>query len=824
MNTRVGKAALAMTLIVASVSMCSMKAHSQSAERAAWGEWSAEWITSRVAPQRDPAVLRFRKTISLAGKPEHFLVDVSADNQFVLYVNQQRVGFGPAKSDLAHWRYETYDIAPYLHQGKNVLAATVWNFGVLTPLAQITDRIGFLLRGEGESERIADTNGSWFVEVEHGVDVLPTPDEVRNHYYVSEPAERIDGTTLDWPWAAPETENSQGWTTAQPIGRATIHGSVLQENNWQLVRDPLPAMELTYTPAGRIVRTGGLAPDLNDANLKGTENVAFHVPANSKATVLLDAGHLTTAYPEITLDGGRGATVRLMYAEALVNPKGEKGNRNEITGKHIEGIFDEFIADGADGRTYSPLGWKTWRYLQIDVTTQGQPLDFKKMGAWFTAYPFEQRGKFTSDDLSLAPIWDIGWHTARLDAHDTYMDTPYYERMQYIGDTRIQALISYTVAGDDRLARQAIEAFNNSRIAEGITRSRWPTSVTQIIPTFSLYWVGMVHDFWMYRDDPDFVRAQLPGARAVLDWFIAQQRADGMLGRIPWWPFADWGSDFDFGSAPQDADGGSSILTLQYALSLRDAAEIERTLGDPGQAALYDGAANRAVEATMKLCWNEKYGIFADTPSQNHFSQHANILAVLADAITRDKQKTVLAKILSASDPGVLAPAAIGDSSLPKMTLATIYFRFYLARAIDRAGLGDSYLRLLDPWHEMVSMGLTTWAEQPEPTRSDSHAWSAHPNYDFLTIVAGIRPTAPGFASVEIAPHLGSLKHVQASMPSAKGTIATDYSVNDRDKKVRAEITLPGGSTGSLIWNGSTKLLHEGKQTLDLPAHKSPVD
>ena len=54
------------------------------------------------------------------------------------------------------------------------------------------------------------------------------------------------------------------------------------------------------------------------------------------------------------------------------------------------------------------------------------------------------------------------------------MDTPYWERLQYVGDTRIQALISYAVAGDDRLARQAIQAFDASRITDGITQSRYP--------------------------------------------------------------------------------------------------------------------------------------------------------------------------------------------------------------------------------------------------------------------------------------------------------------------------------------------------------------
>ena len=82
---------------------------------------------------------------------------------------------------------------------------------------------------------------------------------------------------------------------------------------------------------------------------------------------------------------------------------------------------------------------------------------------------------------------------------------------------------------------------------------------------------------------------------------------------------------------------------------------------------------------------------------------------------------------------------------------------------------------LLNPWRSMVALGLTTWAEQPEPTRSDSHAWSAHTNFDFLTIVAGIRPKAPGFSSVSIEPHLGLLRNVASAMPTPKGMVDVNY-------------------------------------------------
>lgn len=765
------------------------------------GLWKAQWITSPSTPQRDAVVLHYRKTFEISQVPEHFVVHVSADNQFLLSVNQQDVGRGPALSDLAHWKYETYDLAGLLRQGRNEIAATVWNFGVLSPLAQISDRTAFLLEGETDMERMVNTDKSWEVEEEKGVKLLPTPTGVRRFYYAAAPGERIDGASFDWLWND-ATHSRSKWENATSIGNAISKGAIVQEINWQLVPDPLPRMQMEPMPAGHVARATGaqVPPDF--------PNVALQIPAHSSVTLLLDQSHLTTAYPELTVSEGAGSTVRLTYAEALVDERGEKGNRNEVAGKHIVGIFDEFLPDGSQTRRFMPLGWRTWRYLQFDISTVDQPLRIEKLRSWFTAYPFEESARFESDDPSLKQIWDIGWRTARLDAHDTYMDTAYWERLQYIGDTRIQALLSYTVANDDRLARQAIEAFNDSRIAEGITRSRYPTAVTQIIPTFSLMWVGMVHDFWLYRGDEDFVRAQLPGTRTVMDWFLSQQRPDGLVGNLPWWPFVDWGKDFAFGVPPQDENGGSSVITLQYVEALRYAGALEAAFGEPTRLQKYREAESRAVDAVRKLCWNEASGLIADTPAQRHYSQHANILGVWLDVIPHERQQEVLTKILAASDQG-FGPSA----SVPEMTKATYYFRFYLARALDHAGMGDRYLDLLKPWRDMITLGLTTWAEQPEPSRSDSHAWSAHPNFDFLTIVAGIRPKEPGYSAVRIEPHLGKLRHVICSVPSPKGTIDVKYE-SATSGEIRAEITLPTGMTGELVWKGKTISLHPGHQEL----------
>jgi hypothetical protein len=61
-----------------------------------------------------------------------------------------------------------------------------------------------------------------------------------------------------------------------------------------------------------------------------------------------------------------------------------------------------------------------------------------------------------------------------------------------------------------------------------------------------------------------------------------------------------------------------------------------------------------------------------------------------------------------------------------------------------------------------MALGLTIWAEMPEPSRSDCHAWGASPNIEFYRILLGIDSYAPGFNKIKIAPSLGELKEVSA--------------------------------------------------------------
>lgn len=195
----------------------------------------------------------------------------------------------------------------------------------------------------------------------------------------------------------------------------------------------------------------------------------------------------------------------------------------------------------------------------------------------------------------------------------------------------------------------------------------------------------------------------------------------------------------------------------------------------------YKDRANRISTDVYRLCWDEAKGMFADTPEKKEFSQHVNILAILTDALPVARQQTLLQKIMK-------------DTSI---TQATYYFRFYLFESMKKTGLGNEYLGQLKPWYDMLDIGLTTFAENPEPTRSDCHAWSASPLYEMLSLVAGVMPAAPGFNSVYIKPHPGNLKNFEAVVPHPNGNIHVILRNN------QWELLLPKGLTGTFEWQGN---------------------
>jgi alpha-L-rhamnosidase len=761
------------------------------------GAAPASWIAPAGVPGDSFTVFHARRTFELATKPARFVVHVSADNRYRLYVNGVQVASGPQRSDVAHWRYETVDIAPNLHAGRNVIAALVWNWGAARPVAQFSHRTGFLLQGNSPLEAsVVNTGAGWKLLHDPAYAPIVITTAFLGNYYAAAPGDSLDGSRYPWGWERADYTDD-AWTGAAVVGRmqqrAIAPGGYGEVSGWQLEPRSIPPVEEKEQRLVRVRRATGVETD--GAFLRGAGDLV--IPAHTTATILLDQSYTTNAYPVLETSGGAGSVVRLTYAEALVDSVGKKGNRNEIDRRTVRGVRDVFLPDGGAHRRFTPLYWRSFRYIEMAITTAGEPLRVHDLHGIFTAYPFVERGRFASDLPWLADMWRMNWNGARIGAFETYMDTPYWEQLQYVGDTRIQSLISLYVAGDDRLMRQAIEHFDYSRIPEGLTASRYPSALTQVIPPFSLIYVAMVHDYMMHRNDPAFVRERLAGVRGILDWYGRHVDATGMLGPMPYWNYIDWTNPWDRGVPPGADNGHSTTISLLYVYALQHGAELEEAIGTRGAGADYRARAQAVLAAVRTRSWDSARGLFRDAPDTSAYSQQTNVLAVLTDAVPIAEQARVMEKVLA-------------DKTL---TPASYYFSFYLLEALRKAGLGDRYIEQLAPWQAMLKLGLTSAPENPEPTRSDTHAWAAHPNYGLLATVLGVRPSSPGFRTVSIAPALGPLQRAEGRVPHPLGDIEV-HLVRDAARGLRADITLPRGLSGVLEWQGQRRQLREGRQII----------
>ncbi len=766
--------------------------------------WDANWICVPGEPAHDYGVYQFRKAFTLSAKPASFIVHVSADNRYKLYVNSQLVSLGPARGDIFHWNFETVDIAAYLQNGKNVIAAVVWNYGDMRPEAQISYQTAFIMQGNSTDEKIINTDKTWKCRRDNSYS--PKDVSIIYSYYVAGPGETINYNNALRGWK--NTDFADGaWQQAKQISPGLPKGVFGFGAGWMLVPRTIPRMELTQQRLQKVRKTEGISLP---GNFPATKT-SVTIPANTQATFLLDQGYETDAYPVLQFSQGKNATITLGYAEALYleepNEKDwrtfhQKGNRNEIEGKRFIGVKDSLISDGTIKQEFSSLWWRTYRYMQVTVQTKDEQLIIEDIYGIFTGYPFKMNAQFDAGNDTLNKILETGWRTARSCAMETYMDCPYYEQLQYVGDTRIQSLVSLYNSGDDRLMRNAITLLDNSRMAEGATLSRYPTANAQEIPPFSLWWIGMTHDYWMYRNDEAFIKDKLPGIRQVLWFFSKYQQDDGSLKNTPYWNFTDWceTKGWNAGVAPIGKNGNSATLDLQLLWAYELAAELENNLGTQEHTKQYKAAAAQLKKTIQEKYWDDAKKLYTDTDDKDVFSQHTNSLAILTG-------------IVEGADATALAKKIISDTTL---TQATVYFKYYIHQALTKAGLGNDYLNWLNIWKQNLAMGMTTWAEMSDinNTRSDCHAWGASPNIELYRIVLGIDSDAPGFKHVKIIPHLGALTHASGKIPHSNGDISVSYEQTSNNWK--ALITLPSGTPGYLLWKEKRYELKPGNNTLTL--------
>jgi len=762
--------------------------------------------------------LRFRNEFEVKVGEGNLVIDVSADERFYLTCDGEFVARGPNRSMVENWQYNTYVLE--LQPGRHVLEAAVWKTGGCAPLAQLSWRGGFILKAnEAFDKRLTTGVAKWQVGKLSGIREMSIDNGVW-------------GTGCQWEIAgggvvAGEPES---WKTAEEVrGPAGFKDSAScgqRTDGWMLFPSQLPDQtELVVRPGRAVAATHAAAwrkpHDYSEAETKSPEVAAFNdflsgkadrftVPAKTRLQLAWDLGRYICAYPELTLSAAKGARLSWTWAEATQRAKdnlkgGEPGARDRIVDRHLNGYGDVFIPSAAKPGTFMPPWFRCGKWCRLDIETGDDPLVITGLKLIESRYPLEMEGAFASEqDPSLADVRRISARAMQMCCHEMLFDCPYYEQQMYPGDTRVQLNVISAMTRDDRIIRRAIELYDLGTRDDGQCPFNWPTRGTQEGATYTLCYLLMYGDYAMNHADRAWLKARLPGLRKSMAGMELYENKDGLLENMPGWQFMDWVVGWDpRGTAPggRYGQGVNAEANLFWVLAMKSAETTERALGNELQAQYWAARRVRLSQKIVETFWCADRGILADTPAMKDFSEHAQCLALLGDVLPADKAKTCFDHLVKDED----------------LKRTTVYFSYYLFETYFKFGRGDLFLKRLDLWRTYVKKGLTTTQEAPDSgkngqheSRSDCHAWGAHPIWFMQTGLAGIRSAAPFFEKVLVAPCPGGLKTLVAKHPHPQGFVEVDLRFENGKAAGVVKTPVPG----TFVYGGRRVELVAGTNTL----------
>lgn len=608
------------------------------------------------------------------------VINIYAEARYKLYINKELVAVGPCRPSSEVRYYDELDITEYLKEGENVFEAAVLqlanepfskNYMFLESVQRGGDMCLAIWGNIGD--RKITTDEDWLVAKEPGVNFFFKPEY--DAYNVAALCEEVS-----WAYKKLEYENSVAVGGLYDLDDETSEGTEVIN---PVMKRPIPMMFF------------------NRKSFIGSENNIF------------DAGELTCGYIRIKFKGE--GKVRLTYAECMAfKEDGQIIKRNRTDEKGIV-IGDYDIVNISGECLFEPYWMRTFRYVKIDIegSVEIENIDYLETG-----YPIEISDNYDFGNKTDNKLFEISTNTLRRCMHETYVDCPYYEQLQYTMDTHLQMLFTYQLTTDRRLAEKAIDDFAKSYRAGGLTQSRYPVNKAQYIPGFSLYFILMLYEHLKRFGDKEFITKYLPVADGIADWF--KKRLDGyMVPKSNLWDFIDWAYEYDKETGRILSDEPIAVYSLMLAYTLERLGEMHDTLGSC--VSEYKDLADKIKSDVKERCFDEEKGLYADSPEKAHFAQHPQIWAVLCDLENGEDAKKLLI------------------NSMKLTCKATYAHMFYLFRAFEKAGVYDMSEEYIDELRELISLGCTTTPERMgEDVRSECHAWSAVAIYEFTSKVLGV--------------------------------------------------------------------------------------
>jgi len=694
-------------------------------------DWGAQWITGGSGT----ALPIFRKEFTVSKNLARALVSICGLGQFELRVNGSNVSDAVMEPSWTNYTknclYVTYDVTKALSQGSNAMGVLLGNGMYNVPT----------------SSRYAKFTGSF-----------GSPKLIL----------RLQMEFTDGSKDAVVSDTS--WTTAAgPITFSNIYGGEDFDARQEPAGWDQPGFTATsWKPA--TVATG-TAPALI-ARSAPPVKVMQEFPSTKttqpqSGVFVYDLGQNFAGWPELTVQGTAGSTVKLTPGELLSG-----GNVSQASSGGP--VWFSYTLKGSGTEVWHPrFSYTGFRYVQVEgavpaaqaASFPGKPQIASLTGKFIYASA-ENVGKFTSSDQDLNKIHVLILAAIRSNLQNIITDCPHREKLGWIETSHLlfpSIMFNYDVAAFyEKFIRDARDAQTSTGL------------VPDIAPEFTVF-------SGAFRDSPEWGSAfvinpwyvyQMYGDRGPLDEHYANMKrytsylGGKASGNIVSYGLGDW---YDVGPA---APGNSQLTTAGVtatAIYLQDLQVMQQTAQLLGNQA--DATQFQSTLTTTTNAFNTKFLTSAGSYDRN--SQTANAMPLALGLVPTNQQAAVLSSLV-----GTVTAAK------NQVTAGDIGFA-YVIRALSRAGRGDVIYSMLKQstgpgYLYQINQGATSLTEawNANPADSQNHAMLGPAEEWLYNGLGGINPdpSGPGWEKFFIHPQPQTgLASVDAEYHSIRGLIVSNW-------------------------------------------------
>jgi len=742
-------------------------------------DWGGEWIGYEHANAWDRedfhselSARYLRAAFGLSDEITAAYAHVCGVGYHEFYLNGEHVGdrvLSPVPSEYNNELMSvSYDVTDMVRQGKNVIGVILGNgyyYNMQQGFAPRNNHsFGYpklrfemdLFYADGQVRRIVSSAKGWKINCDG-------PIRVNNMY----DGEVYDATKELQGWLDADYDDS-AWDQAEPVsvfGQAVIRP---QPTRGMKVYETLPAKSVSRLGEGW----------------------------------LIDFGQNLTGWVRMSVKAERGDTVRIDFAEKLY-PDGtlDKSNLRDSYAR------DLYIAKGSGVETWAPVfSYHGFRYATVSgLAYEPSTADFT---AEFITNDMDRIGFFETDDPTFNKVIANAVESIKGTWKGVPLDCPQRsKRLPWLGDRNIEHLGEMYLFDMDSQYEYWFSQMALSQRADGCLPDVAPAywyNYTDNVSWPSIFIIGQLNEYRVYGNS----RTLAANYGAMSRWM--EHLADCYMedGIITKDRYGDWGVPPEDRNIKHTLDenrktDGMLISTAYYHMLLKDMAEIAGVLGYNADADAYLAEAEVVLKA-----FNDRF-YDSDKAYYGNGTVTANILPSALGMVPEDRLEGVRTAVKSAlaANGGQVASGVIGLQ--------------WMMRGLHQLGLDDEAYYLATnteypSYGYMVNQGATTiW----EYWNGDSILDSSHNHVMLLgdlipwcfEDLAGIKPTAPAFRTVRMAPAFSTrFNHIKGSIATSYGTISSEWT-RRKNGSISWEFTIPSGIEAEIVLPDKTYTVESGK-------------